>query len=251
MNIKWNAEEYGKKFAFVHEYGAALFDLIDCKGGAALDLGCGNGALTKRLADAGFEAVGLDSSPEQLAAAKRLYPQIKFIEGDATDFRLPEKFDVVLSNAVFHWIDKNRQRDMLSCVFRAMKRGGRLVFEMGGDGNNKLIHAALCKAFKARGYEYILPFFFPTIGQYAQLLEEVGFKVEYCLLFDRPTELVGDDGLKEWIDAFVKTPFKVIGDPSEREKIRDEAVANLRAELFFGGKWHADYVRLRMSAKKP
>ena len=249
MNIKWDAQKYSADFSFVHQYGDAVLGLIDAEPGcSALDLGCGNGALTKALKEKGYQAMGLDASAELLAQARASYPDIEFMPGDATSFALPEPVDVVFSNAVFHWIERERQPEMLRCVHRALRRGGQFVFEFGGVGNNKLVHDALEKIFAERGLRYEMPFYFPSVGEYAALLEQAGFRVSFAQLFDRLTELKGDDGLREWIRMFVRTPFREISSEAERESILCAAQELLRDALFSNGKWHADYVRLRMKA---
>lgn len=246
MNIKWDAKGYTDNFSFVHQYGGALLELVDGDG-TVLDLGCGNGALTKKLAERGMKAIGMDASAELLEIARQNYPELSFIFGDATDLTLPEPVDVVFSNAVFHWIDAAKQEAMLNCVYRALKPGGQFVFEFGGKGNNAMIHAALAKAFAKRGLDYAVPFYFPSIGEYAPMLERAGFRVEFARLFDRPTELKGEGGLADWIRMFVKVPFEGI---EEKNEIIREAVESLRGELYHGGKWYADYVRIRMKAVK-
>lgn len=249
MNIQWNAKDYTQNFSFVHEYGSALFSLIEGQGLSVLDLGCGNGALTCKLAQAGFAVQGLDASPDLLETARRAYPELTFRQGDAVDFRVSEPFDVVFSNAVLHWIDETRQDDALRCVNRALKGGGQFVFELGGCGNNALIHGALEQAFARRDLVYRMPFYFPTIGQYTSRLERAGFKVTYATLFDRPTPLNGSDGLYDWLCMFIKTPFEGM-DPAEREAILREVTENLREPLFRDGVWLCDYVRLRCKAVK-
>ena len=107
MNIQWNAQGYTQNFSFVHEYGRGLIDLLEGGGLSVLDLGCGNGALTQRLAQAGFRAEGLDASPELLEVARQSYPGLAFHQGDAVDFQTAEPFDAVFSNAVLHWIAGN------------------------------------------------------------------------------------------------------------------------------------------------
>lgn len=67
-------------------------------------------------------------------------------------------------------------------------------------------------------------FYFLKIGEYATLLEDTGFKITYAILFGRLTELKGENGLKDWIDMFVKTPFSIIDHEAEREAIKNEAV---------------------------
>lgn len=251
MNIKWDANKYTSDFSFVHQYGNDVIDLIAAeKNSTVLDLGCGNGALSKTLQDKGFVVKGIDASRELLDIAKKNYPDIEFIKADAADFSLPEPVDVVFSNAVFHWIDKERQADMLKCVHNALKDNGQFVFEFGGYGNNQLIHGALARIFEERNYTYNMPFYFPTISEYSTLLENMGFRVIYAILFDRPTELKGENGLKDWIKMFVKSPFSVIENAEEQETIIDEAVGELRGKLYKDGKWYADYVRIRMKAIK-
>lgn len=249
MNINWDAKKYTSDFSFVHQYGSSVLELIEAEpGSTVLDLGCGNGALSKTLQDKGFTVKGIDASKDLLEIARKTYPNIEFIQADATGFSLDEPVDVVFSNAVFHWIDREKQNDMLKCVRGAIKKSGEFVFEFGGFGNNRLIHEALNKVFSEHGFDYKMPFYFPTISEYSALLEDTGFLVKFAVLFDRPTELKGADGLKDWINMFVKTPFSVVQEEKEREIIVDEAVKSLEDTLFKDGKWYADYVRLRMRA---
>lgn len=132
------------------------------------------------FAEKGLSTIGIDSSEEMLKIARRNYPEIEFILSDATHFTLRKPVDIVFSNAVFHWIDKSKQLDMMKCVYHALNVGGQFVFEMGGFGNNKLIHSALLTAFEEAGYEYKMPFYFPSIGEYSPLLEQAGFK-DLCI----------------------------------------------------------------------
>ena len=251
MNIQWNAGKYTSDFSFVYQYGNAVTELIEADTGSTiLDLGCGNGALSKALKDKGFIVTGMDASADQLAVAREKYPDIPFYQADAADFCLDEPVDVVFSNAVFHWIDADRQPQMLRCVHRALKESGQFVFEMGGCGNNRMIHEALAEVFSEHGYAYSNPFYFPSIGEYASLVEKEGFQVKYALLFDRMTELKGENGLSDWIRMFVKTPFAVVASEAEQERIIEQAVERLRGQLCRDGVWYADYVRLRMRAVK-
>ena len=60
MNIKWDAEKYTSDFSFVHQYGNSVIDLIEAeKNSFVLDLGCGNGALTKALYEKGYRVMGM------------------------------------------------------------------------------------------------------------------------------------------------------------------------------------------------
>src|SRR5262249_25699793 len=101
----WDTGLYDDKHSFVWRYGASLIDLLVPRAGErVLDLGCGTGHLTARIAEAGSEVVGVDSSPEMIAEARRLFPGIRFQIVDARDFTFSEPFDAVFSNAVLHWV---------------------------------------------------------------------------------------------------------------------------------------------------
>lgn len=252
MNITWNSEKYTSDFSYVHKYGESLMALLELPAGASLlDLGCGNGALTAKFAEMGLKVTGMDASAEQLETARRTYPSLSFRQADATDFVLSEPVDAVFANAVFHWIDREKQPDMLRCIFRALRPGGQLVFEMGGSGNCGRIHAALAEQFAKRGLPYEPKKYFPTIGEYAPLLEQAGFIVRHAELFDRPTELTGEHGVADWIEMFERAALETLPDEASRHKAALAAEEATRSELFYNGKWHADYVRLRMKAAKP
>ncbi len=131
---------------------------------------------------------------------------------------------------------------MLDNLFRQLAPGGELVCEMGGYGCAERVHSALEGCFAARGLPYRRAFYFPTIGQYAPMLERAGFAVKYMTLFDRPTVQNGPDGLAAWIRMFNKVPFRGLDDAAQ------EAVQRLRGRLWQDGHWVVDYVRLRFRA---
>lgn len=246
MNISWDAGKYKQNFSFVHFFGADAIELLEVKPGMKiLDLGCGNGVLTKKLWDMGAEAVGIDSSGAMLEIAERDYPEIKFYKKDASNFTMEEKFDAVFSNAVFHWIDN--QRGLLESIAGILKPGGRLVCEFGGYGCCKNIHAALEKAFNKRGLAYKKTFYFPTIGEYTPIMERSGLRPDYAVMFDRKTRLEGENGMLDWINMFNKLPFDELDDRLSGE-IKSEAVAELEKTMREDGVWFADYVRIRIRA---
>ncbi len=250
MNIRWDAEGYRDNFAFVHQYGESVLELIKSNPGAlAVDIGCGNGALSCKLAERGYRVIGIDASEEMLKTAEALHPELNFQQGDACSVQLKEKADIIFSNAVFHWIDAEKQQQMLQNLADQLKEGGELVCEFGGKGCAETVHAALERAFERRGLKYRRTFYFPTIGMYAPMLEKAGFRVEYAVLFERPTEQKQEDGLREWINMFVKVPFEGISAQLKDEIIWD-AEAETKEALYHDGKWYIDYIRIRFRAVK-
>lgn len=250
MNIKWNAKDYTDHFSFVHKYGEDVVALVDAEPGSfVVDLGCGNGALTKKLQEKGYRTLGVDASTEMLETAKKLHPELDFMAADATEFALEEKADVIFSNAVFHWINEEKQEKLIENIAEQLKTGGMLVCEFGGKGCAESIHTSLARGFAKRGMEYTKEFYFPTIGEYAPILEKYGFRVEYAVLFDRPTVQQTENGLEDWIRMFNKKPFEGV-DPETAQEIIDETVEELRGRLFVDEKWIVDYVRIRFKARK-
>jgi trans-aconitate methyltransferase len=252
MNITWDAQEYSDNFSFVYHYGEDVLKLLDiCPGDTVIDLGCGNGALTMRLAEGGAHAIGIDASEEMLSMARCDHPVLDFRQADALNFTIEKPADALFSNAVFHWIDKERQPLLLRQINRALKLHGQLVCEFGGKGCAAMVHASLRKSFEKRGMDYAFSFYFPSIGEYTSILEKAGFKVVYAILFDRPTRCQnGENGLTDWVKMFNKLPFLQMEADLQRE-ILVEAEQHLRnTHLYRNGEWDIDYVRIRIKAIK-
>ncbi|MFA1610625.1 class I SAM-dependent methyltransferase [Halobellus rubicundus] len=254
----WDSETYDGSHSFVYEYGADVVDLLDPEPGERiLDLGCGTGHLTDRIADAGADVVGVDQSEEMIETARETYEH-RFVQADARDFGRADlgidagpadPFDAVFSNAALHWIDD--QDAVLDSVVDVLAPGGRFVAELGGHGNVSAIVAAVAAELEERGYEPpIDPWYFPTVGEHATTLEAHGFEVRYARLFDRPTELdEGDDGLAAWLGMFGDRLFGSVPE-AERPDVVAGVEDRLRDELYDAdaNAWTADYRRLRFVA---
>lgn len=250
MNIKWNAQNYKDTFDFVPQYGEDVIRLLTVpKGSSIIDLGCGNGTLTKKLADYGYNVTGIDASEDMITLAEKEYPDLTFLQEDALSFKLKEKADAIFSNAVFHWIDEKNQEIMISNIAAQLRRGGELVCEFGGFGCGEAVHSELEKCFAKRGLLYPRTFYFPTIGEYTPLLEKYGLRVEFATLFDRPTIQKSEHGVIDWINMFVTKPFEGM-DAKIKNDILQETENVLRERLFSDGKWYIDYVRIRIRARK-
>jgi trans-aconitate methyltransferase len=246
----WNAALYDQKHAFVFEYGKGLLAVLEPKAGESiLDLGCGTGHLAQEMADAGARVVGIDSSPEMVEKARKTYPEVEFLVADARDFSFPYQFDAVFSNATLHWIPEAER--VVERISTALRPGGRFVAEFGGRGNVASIVGALREATRElTGVAVEAGWYYPSIGEYAPLLEKHGLAVQSAVLFDRPTKLEdGEKGIRNWINMFCQDmlhPVPVDMRPQVIERI--EAI--LRPKLFKDGNWFGDYRRLRIVAFK-
>lgn len=242
----WNPEQYARNARFVSDLGMPVVEwLAPQSGERILDLGCGDGALSVKLAAMGCEVIGVDSSAEMIHAARALGLDARVVNGTALAFS--DEFDAVFSNAALHWMGQPER--VIDGVWAALKPGGRFVGEFGGYGNVASIVAALSAALQARGLPVRNPWFFPAPEAYRALLEGRGFTVERIVLVPRPTPLPGDVG--GWLETFA-SPFVVDLPEGERGAFFAEVVESLRGTLCnAAGQWTADYVRLRFTAAKP
>lgn len=247
----WNPNLYKSNHSFVYNYGKALLELLDPQShDEILDIGCGTGELTNEIFKKTKSLTAVDASDKMINEAKKSYPGINFIKMNALEMEYKNKFNKVFSNAVFHWIFDHEK--FLEKIHTSLKMNGKLVVEMGGQNNTKTILSALKTALINNGYienSKKQLTFFPSVGEYTSLLEKAGFTVRYVLYFDRETELIGEDGLKTFINMFCSPYFEDI-DEIIKNKILDEVKTNSKNLLFKKGKWYADYKRLRFVAEK-
>lgn len=243
----WDPNTYAKNARFVSDLGSPVLELLSPQPGERiLDLGCGDGVLTRKLADLGCDVVAVDSSAPQVEAARRLGLEAYVINGEELPYQA--EFDAVFSNAVLHWI--KRADAMIESVFRSLRPGGRFVAECGGHGCVHKIRTALVQALNNRGIdgESRVPWYFPTPGDYSTRLERAGFRVNSIALIDRPTPLPGD--ITGFLETFGHSFLAGFSDDERRDYLQ-EIRRTLEPQLVnSNGVWVADYVRLRFSATK-
>jgi trans-aconitate methyltransferase len=244
----WNAAGYAKHARFVAELGAPVLELLAPNAGERiLDLGCGDGVLTKQLVELACTVVGVDASSDLVAAARVLGLDARVGDGEALTF--VEEFDAVFSNAALHWM--KRPERVVDGVFRALRPKGRFVGEFGGAGCVGTIVRALEEALERRGIDGPArsPWYFPSAETYAELLESRGFVVKESRLFSRPTRL--PTGVRGWLETFGHAYLDGMASEAQDDFIEEVERAVNPALIDANGAMIADYVRLRFAAEKP
>jgi len=241
----WDPQRYQNQNSFVWQFGESLLELLKPRAGERiLDIGCGTGQLTAEIARSGARVVGLDNSPEMLAEARKNFPGVTFEQADATSFRFEQPFDAVFSNAALHWVKD--QASAAASIARALRPGGRFVAELGGKGCIASVAGAL-RAVLGPKADALCPWRFPSVGEFAPLLEQNGLEVHQAILFDRPTPLEGENALEDWLRMFAGVYFQDLSSEETRDALA-QVTAHLRPSLFLDGTWTLDYRRLRIVA---
>lgn len=253
---RWSPADYAQNAGFVPELGGAALRLLAPQPGELiLDVGCGDGALTARIAEAGARVIGLDSSPEMAEAARARGIDAFLADAEALDLGAQSErfglFDAVFSNAALHWMT---DPDAVACgIFAALKQGGRFVGEMGAAGNLAILRAGIREELAERGYALpeADPQWYPTVEEFTRLYTVAGFGCIQAERIDRPTDL--PSGIAGWVKTFRAGLMDVAMVPEwERDEVAAAIEARLAGELRKpDGRYYADYVRLRFSMRKP
>ncbi len=237
---------FKNKEYFISHLAAPILEMLEPKEGEKiLDLGCGNGTSSLEIQKSGAEVQGVDLNTDKVQQAREKGIDASVV--NITQIAFEDQFDAIFSNAVLNWV-KN-QKQAITNVNKALKKGGRLIAEFGGDGNIKTITDAMQEVFsKNENFgSFKNPWYYPSAGEYKELLEENGFDVQYCELVSTPTRVVNMD---QWLDAFVSG---IISHLTKDEKLefKEQVKAILEPKLYTKeNDWTLDYVRLRVKAIK-
>jgi|SRR5215216_34675 len=122
--IRWAREPGHDSYWRFHR--DRFLELVPAAGRLTLDIGCGEGRLSRDLAALGHNVVGIDSSAKVIAAARELSPELEFVEADATDLPMEDE-SVDLAVAFMSLMDIDDMAGAVREAARVLRSGGRFL----------------------------------------------------------------------------------------------------------------------------
>ncbi|MGI6453548.1 MAG: class I SAM-dependent methyltransferase [Syntrophomonadaceae bacterium] len=233
-NFEFDGDKYNKGSRHQKEWGAKLVTELPLKGDERiLDLGCGDGVVTKQLADRvpHGEVIGIDASEGMLKVAQNLEADnLSFILLDINELDFQEEFDLIFSNATLHWV-KDHHRLLRNC-YMALKPGGMLRFNFAGDGNCSNFYEVIKEIMQLEPYrEYFVdfawPWFMPGIEEYEQLTKVSRFNRIQVWEENADRFFKDADEMIKWIDQPSIVPFIRLVKEHQKEHFRREVIERM------------------------
>jgi trans-aconitate 2-methyltransferase len=256
LTREWDADEYEKLSAPQTRWGVEVLERLVVRGDeAAIDAGCGTGRVTELLLAKLPEGsvLAIDGSRAMVEAARRRFagePRVRVERQDLLSLDVEERVDLIFSTATFHWIwDHDRLFENLAL---ALKPGGRLVAQCGGEGNiSRATRATKETMEEERFLDYFVGWkddkYYADARTTARRLEAAGFEEVETWLHDEVAAFDSVDELARFLGAVV------LGGHLERlpEEERGPFAAAVAAKITaVDGTPALNYVRLNIMARR-
>jgi ubiquinone/menaquinone biosynthesis C-methylase UbiE len=251
----WEGRLYAANTGHHRRYDDAFLQTVALRAGdSVLDLGCGVGDFTERLAAIVARVVGLDASRSQLAIARtRGLDRVEWLEGRAQDLDAvlgARVFDAVVSRATLHWIPAADHPALLRAILRHLAPDGVFRAEFGGRGQIAQVCSILDRESTAVGGP-TTPWFFPNEATYRPWLEEAGFDLGagFVRLFDQRRAMPTRESLIGYLRSTVFFAYDAEMTEAARTEFRARSEARALTELQRAdGSYDLDFVRMDVRA---
>ncbi|HEX8689156.1 MAG TPA: methyltransferase domain-containing protein [Solirubrobacterales bacterium] len=190
---EWDAETYDEVSDPQFEWGVEVLERLELSGDeTVLDAGCGSGRVSAELAKRlpRGRLIAVDGSAAMIDKAReRLGDQVTYRVADLSELEVEEPVDLIFSTATFHWIvDHDR---LFRRLHAALRPGGRLVAQCGGQGNvaeyTRAIVAAAAQPRFGPHFEGMAPMWnFAAPDETERRLQRAGFTDVRCWLQPKP-----------------------------------------------------------------
>lgn len=232
--FEFDAEKYRQASAHQQEWGTRLIAELNLRGDERiLDLGCGDGVLTAKLAQVvpGGSVLGIDSSQNMIAAAEALAGErLQFKRLDINELNFDSGFELVFSNATLHWVKDHRR--LLNNVYKALRPGGFCRFNFAADGNCSTFNGVVRELMRDQRFERFFesfewPWFMPRLDEYDVQMANSPFAEHRFWGENADRHFANSATMTAWIDQPSLVPFLRCLNGAERQTFRDETVARL------------------------
>ncbi len=243
MGTPWDADTYDRTSEPQQEWAAAVLARLPPlePDASVLDVGCGTGRVTEALCALVPQGrvLALDASEEMVELARRrLGDRAQVWCESVLDLDLVEEVDAIVSTATLHWVPDHER--LWQRLARALKRGGVLEAQCGGEGNIARVREAIEAAAREAAPALLgwSPWVFAGPRETERRLHDAGFAAGRCWLEERPTR-------PQDLGAFVRTSILAahlerLPDEEQRERFAAAVLARVQPPL--------EYVRLNVSA---
>jgi trans-aconitate 2-methyltransferase len=253
---EWDGSSYDRISRTMEALGLEVLARLDLTGAElVLDAGCGSGRVTEALLERlpRGRVIAIDESPSMVDAARkrlRAYtsdapqddPRLEIRVGDLLQLEIEQPVDAILSTATFHWIADHER--LFSKLHDALRPGGRLVAQCGGEGNIDVLRGKAAEVISNEPYarhfvNWSAPWYYAGAEQTRERLLDAGFSSANCWLTPAPRE---PEQPREFLATIVLGPL-VQRLPAElRDRFMDDVLARLGEPVV------VDYVRLNIDA---
>ncbi len=257
---RWDASLYADNTSHHRRFDDAVLDGIDVPVDArVLDLGCGVGDFTCRLAGLVPDGtvLGVDAAPDmvRVAASRCDRPNVDFLAASAQQVQTvaaESSYDAVVSVATLHWIPAADHPGVLAQIRRILRPGGLFRAEFGGAGQISAARALLDEEARAAGGTSA-PWYFPDADSYRDLLESAGLSTQdgWVRLVRQRRSVPDADALLGWLRSQVLVGYDPVVPEDARDAFQRRAELRAVAELRrVDGSFDQDYVRLDLRARR-
>ena len=192
---EWDAQTYDRVSDPQYKWGLEVLGRLDLAGNEfVMDAGCGSGRVTAKLLERlpNGRVLCVDASEQMIEKAREaLGDRADYLVADLSELEVPERVDVIFSTATFHWVlDHDR---LFSRLHAALKPGGRLVAQCGGEGNvakhaRAIVEVATRPEFIDHFQGLEMMWNFAPADATEERLREAGFADVRCWLEDKPVQ---------------------------------------------------------------
>jgi len=231
--VEFDGKRYAQTSTHQKEWGIRLIEELNLRGDERiLDVGCGDGALTAKLAEfvPDGAVTGIDASKGMIETAQtHKSSNLAFQHLDVINLNFNEEFDIVFSNAVLHWVKDHKT--LLELLYRALKPSGKLRVSFAGEGNCSTLNNIALEVMGRNefrdafsGFEW--PWYMPGVDEYSKLVNRTPFDKAEVWGENADRYFPDENAMLGWVDHPAIVPFKQYLNPDLAEKFH-KTVADL------------------------